>query len=276
MKNRILFYSFATLILLGFTSCANSLELLLRSDDYQLKYKKAIELYEARKFSKAQQLFEQIQMAFRGTMQDDTVQYFTALTNYRLFDFVTAEDNFNQFAQVFPRSSFTKNARFLQLDCMYQSTYRYELDQVPSQKAIAAIEEFQYDYPLSEYNTECQYMLDDLYGRLDRKGFESAKIYYTIEDYKAASFALKESLKDNPDSRYREDILYYVVAANYKYANNSLPNLQRERFLNLIDEYYNFISEFPDSKYRKEVDDMFKHAQKVTTSKNKITKEDGE
>jgi outer membrane protein assembly factor BamD len=45
--------------------------------------------------------------------------------------------------------------------------------------------------------------------------------------------------------------------------------MQRERFLNVIDEYYNFISEFPDSKYRKEVDVMFKKAQQVTTRNNK-------
>ncbi len=274
MKNCILFCT--ALILLGFSSCANQHELLLRSNDYDLKYKKAIEYYEARKYSKAQQLFEQIQVAFKGTNKDDTVQYFSALTNYRLNDYVMAEENFNQFAQVFPRSPFTKTARFLRLDCMYEGTYRYELDQLPTQKAIAAIEEFQYDYPDNEYATVCQYMLDDLYGRLDRKGYESAKIYYTIEDYKAASYALKESLKENPESRYREDILYYVVASNYKYADNSLPELQRERFLNLIDEYYNFISEFPDSKYRKEVDGMFKRAQQATTNKNKIKQEDGE
>jgi outer membrane protein assembly factor BamD len=111
-------------------------------------------------------------------------------------------------------------------------------------------------------------MLDDLYNRLDRKAYESAKLYYTIEDYKAATHALKETLKDNPESSYREDILYYIVAANYHYANNSIPALQRERFLNLIDEYYNFISEYPDSRYRREMDTMFKRAQQFTTRNN--------
>lgn len=258
-----------TLCAFGFASCVSPYETLLRSNDYEMKYQKALEYFEARKYTKAEQLLEGLVMAYQGTSRDDTLQYFYALCKYHLNDYVMAEDSFNKFTTVFPRSPFTKNARFLRLDCLYESTYRYELDQLPSQKAIAAIEEFLYDYPNNEYAVVCQYMLDDLYNRLDQKGFESAKIYYTIEDYKAASYALKEALKMKPESRYREDILYYTVAASYKYAFNSLPELQRERYLNVIDEYYNFISEFPDSKYRKEVDGMFKKAQQVTTKNKK-------
>ena len=79
---------------------------------------------------------------------------------------------------------------------------------------------------------------------------------------------MKETLKNNPESRYREEVLYYIVAANYQYASNSVPEMQRERFLNVIDEYYNFISEFPDSEYRKEVDNMFRKAQNFTSRHN--------
>jgi outer membrane protein assembly factor BamD len=55
--------------------------------------------------------------------------------------------------------------------------------------------------------------------------------------------------------------MYYIVAANYHYADKSIPEKQKERFLLFVDEYYNFISEFPDSKMRKEVDGMFEKAQ---------------
>lgn len=259
---------FIALSLLCGTSCVSQHEMLIRSTDHQLKYEKAMEFFEARKYTKALQLYDQIAMTFRGTTKDDTLQYFTALTNYHLSDFVTAGDQFNNFAQIFPRSPFTKMARFLRLDCMYETTYRYELDQLPSTNAIAAIEEFRYDFPRSEFDQTCLNMLDDLHDRLERKSFESAKLYYTIEDYKAAQYALKQSLKENPDSRYREDVLYYIVAASFKYAENSLSSLQRERFLNVIDEYYNFVSEFPDSHYRKDVESMFKKAQNVTTRTN--------
>jgi outer membrane protein assembly factor BamD len=129
---------------------------------------------------------------------------------------------------------------------------------------MAAISEFLYDYPNTEYLVKCKDMLVDLQERIDRKSYEAAKIYFTIEDYKAATFALKNAIKENPDNRYREDIMYYLVVSHYKYANQSIIGKQRERYLALIDEYYNFISEFPESKYKKELDGMFKKAQEET------------
>ena len=268
MKRKFLTLLFCTTVLAA--SCVNQFEALMRSTDYQLKFRKAIEYFEARRYSRSQPLLEQLQMVYRGTQQDDTLQFYLGLSNYHLFDYVTAEENFRQFVEIFPRSPFTKSARFLRLDCMYQNTYRYELDQQPSHATIAAIEEFLYDYPQSEYREACHSMLDDLYHRLEKKSFESAKLYYTIEDYKAATHALKETLKENPESRYREEIMYYIVAAQYQYAANSMPELQRERFLNLIDEYYNFISEFPDSKHPREVENMFRRAQQFTTKKSNL------
>jgi len=169
------------------------------------------------------------------------------------------------FTQVFPRSPFTEKARFLRIDCLLDMTFRWELDQMPTHKAIAVINEFLYDYPSSEYVDRCKEFLNDLNERLERKSFEAAKLYYKIEDYRAAAYALKNVLRDNPDNRYREDIMYYIVASSYKYAINSIQFRQRERFLSVIDEYYNFISDYPESKYTNELAGMFRRAQRATT-----------
>jgi outer membrane protein assembly factor BamD len=245
-------------------SCSSKFEILYKSADVDLKYKGAFEYYNQKKYKKAADLFEQILIATKGTLRDDTVQFHLGLSNYHWGDLEKAEANFDQFTKVFPRSPFTEEARFLRLDCLYQSTYRYELDQIPSYTAMAAINEFLYDYPNSNYLVKCKDMFVDLQERLDRKSYEAAKIYYIMEDYKAATFALKNAIKENPDNRYREDIMYYLVISHFKYADKSIKSKQKERFLALIDEYYNFISEYPDSKYRKELDGMFSKAQKET------------
>ena len=138
---------------------------------------------------------------------------------------------------------------------------------MPAYKAMSAINEYVYEHPNSTNLKRCRDMLVELQERLDKKSFEAAKLYYTIEDYKAAAYSLKNVLKDNADNQYREDVMYYIVAANYQYASNSIPSKQHERFLVLIDEYYNFISEYPESKYRKEVDQMFAKSQNYTNKK---------
>ena len=245
-------------------SCSSRFEMLYKSADVDEKYKGAFEYYNQKKYKKAVDLFEQILIATKGTMRDDTVQFYVGLSNYKWGDLQAAEANFDSFTKVFPRSPFTEEARFLRLDCLYQSTYRFELDQIPTYTAMAAISEFLYDYPNSDYLVKCKDTLVDLQERLDRKSYEAAKIYHTIEDYKAATFALKNAIKENPDNRYREDIMYYLVVSHYRYAEQSVKEKQRERYLALTDEYYNFISEYPESKYRKELDGMFNKAQAET------------
>ena len=51
--------------------------------------------------------------------------------------------------------------------------------------------------------------------------------------------------------------------SSYKYAQLSVQEKQKERYLTFVDDYYNFIGEIPDSHYRKELDSVYKKAQKA-------------
>lgn len=257
IKIAVLFLALA----LSASSCKSQYDMLLKSNDVDEVYRGAFQYFNAGKYLKAAELFDKLLLSVRGTNRDDTVQFYLGLSNYRYSDYIIAEANFNQFISVFPRSPFTEEAKYLRVECLYGSTYRFDLDQLPTYKAMSAINLFLYEYPNSTYLKRMRDMLVDMQERLDRKSFESAKIYYTIEDYKAAAYALKNVLRENADNQYREEVLYYIVAANYQYAINSIPSKQKERFLSLVDEYYNFISEYPDSKRRKETDQMFERAQ---------------
>ena len=106
-------------------------------------------------------------------------------------------------------------------------------------------------------------MLTDLKERLDHKAYESARLYYKMEDYKASRVAFRNILKDNSDNVYREDILYYIAMSSYKYAQLSVASKQKERYMTFIDDYLNFIGEIPESKYTKELKVMYARAQKA-------------
>ena len=257
----------SAVMLLAFQSCKSQYELMLESHDIPAKYKMAFDLFDAGKYAKAAGMFESLKIAVGGTAQDDTVQYYTAYSHYCYGDMAAAEQAFESFINVYPRSPFADKARFMYLDCLYSSTYRYELDQTPTYKALAAIANYLIDYPDSEYAAQCHAMIDRLEERLDRKEYESAKLYYTIEDYKAAHYALKLVLKEDADNVYREDIMYYTVMSAYKYAVNSVAARQRDRYVTFTDDYFTFVSEFPDSKYRKELDGLAAKVQNILNKK---------
>ena len=248
----------AALALCAVAACKTGYEALLESADQDAKFAAAMSYFDEGKFNRSAQLFESLAAISSGTERDDTVQFYWGLANYRQRDYWTAETNFENFMQNFPRSPFAEQAEFFYIDCLFRGTYRYELDQAPTYKAITGISHYISGYPDSDKIVICKKMLDDLEERLDRKAYENARIYYKMEDYKASRVALRNVLKDDADNRYREDILYYTAMSSYKYAFLSVPDKQKERYLVFMDDYLNFVGEYPESHYRPELDRLYK------------------
>ncbi len=256
MKRLIPFFALA-LLSAGVFSCKGQFDTLLESGSADEKFDAAFAYFNAGRYSRAAKLFESLAVLTGGTERDDTVQFYWGLSNYRGKDYYTAETNFERFLREFPRSPFAAQAEFLHVNCLYKSTLRYELDQTPTYKALTALNEYLIGH-MDDINADaCRRMIDDLNGRLDKKAFENARLYYKMEDYKASRVAFRNILKDDAENRYREDILYYTAMSSYKFAALSVPSMQKERFLVFIDDYLNFIGEYPESAHRKELDVLY-------------------
>ena len=262
MKYFKLFLAVA-LALWAAASCKSEYQTLLEGYDEDAKFAAAFDYFNQGKFSKAAQLFESLSVTTNGTERDDTIQFYWGLSNYRYKDFYTAETNFKDFIEKYPRSPFAEEAGYLRIDCLYNSSLRYELDQSSSVQTISAIGEYLTNYPQTQHLDACRDILMDLGERMDRKAYEGAKLYYKMEDYLASRIALKNVLKDDADNKFREEILYYAAKSSYKYAQLSVPEKQRERYLTFVDDYLNFVGEFESSVYRREMDVLYKRAQRA-------------
>ena len=259
MRNLI----FAIVTLCAVCACKSQYELLLNSNDADSKYEAAFMYFNNGKYVKSAALFESLSILTDGTERDDTVKYYWGLSNYKAKDYYTADANFESFVESYPRSPFASEARYLRLDCLFRQTLRYELDQTPTYKALSAISEYLVEFPSSSHVQTCRDMLVDLNERLDRKAYEAAKLYYKMEDYLAARVAFRNVLKEDSENIYREDILYYIAISSYKYASLSVPEKQKERYLTFVDDYFNFVGELPDSHYRRELDVIYRRAQRA-------------
>ncbi|MBO5107531.1 MAG: outer membrane protein assembly factor BamD [Bacteroidales bacterium] len=264
----------AALAIVAFSSCKSQYELLLNSNDADAKYEAAFKYYNEGKYSKAGSLFESLSVLTNGTERDDTVRFYWGLSNYKFKDYYTAETNFSNFLESYPRSPFASEARYLRIDCLYRSTLRYELDQTPTYKAITEISEYIIEDPRTPHLQACRDMLQTLNDRLDKKAYESARLYYKMEDYLASRVAFRNVLKDDAENIYREDILYYIAMSSYNYAHNSVQSKQKERYLTFLDDYLNFVGEIPESHYRKELDNVYRKAQKALGKDVAVENED--
>lgn len=268
-----LFLVSALVLMLG-TSCSKY-EKLLKGSDNEAKYKAALKYYNKGKYKKAIPLFDAAVLANRGTPRDDTTNFYMAKSYYLDKDPFTAEYYFGSFKNTFPRSPFAEEAAYLQGVCLYEASYRPELDPSPTYKALTVFSEFTYAYPNSAWNEEADLMTDDLANRLVEKQFNSGRFYYRVEDYKAAIVSLKNTLKDYPDTKHREETLYLILRSNYLYASNSIREKQVERYQKTVDEYYNFISEYPESKYIRSAKSMYeKSLVGIEADRGKISKKE--
>lgn len=248
-----------TLLLVGFgflLSCSEY-QKVLKSNDYNLKYETAVKLYEEEEYYKAQTLFDELVSIFKGTDKAEDILFYYADCYYQQRDYILGAYYFDNFAKTFPYSDKTETAAYTAAYCYFLNSPRPSLDQTDTKKAIDAMQLFINKFPDSEYVKDANDIIAQLRNKLEEKSYENAKMYYKLADYHAASITLKNSIKDFPDSEYREEILYLIVKSSFLLAEMSIRDKQGERYQNTISEYYVFIDEYPESKYIKEVEKMY-------------------
>jgi len=260
---------FTLLLALLIISCSRY-EKLLKSSDYNLKYKKAFEYYNEGEYVRASSLFDQISAVFRGSNKADSVYFYQAMSYFHQNDFILAGHYFESFVKTYGNSSFAEDASFYKAFCYYKTSPRPSLDQVSTIQAIQSFQLFIIKYPNSPRAEECRKLINELREKLVEKSFMSAKLYFDLEDYKASLVALNTSLTEFPDSKFREDIMFLILKSSYLLAYNSIEKKKKERYQASLDEYYSFIAEFPDSKYRKEADKMYESSSKILKIDNDL------
>lgn len=267
MRKSLLTILFSVLL---FSSC-NEYNNLLKSDDYDYKYEAAKSFYTQGKYSKAYTILEDLYMLMKGTERGEESLYMLGMCYYNINDFETASLYLDRYTKSYTKGTYTELARYFDAKANYLSSPDERLDQSPTYSAINKIQEFLDFYPYSKLREDATNMLYELQDRLVQKEFDSAELYYNLGSYtgnctnggsnfQACIITAENALKTYPYTALREDLYMMILRARYKLANSSVDEKLDERYRETIDEYYGFKNEFPESKYMKEADNIFKHA----------------
>ena len=256
---------------LGILSGCGEYEKLLKSRDFQAKYDAGLKYYENGDFARAGTLFDQVANVFRGTTKADTVKYYQAKAYYGQRDYMMAGYYFSELSQTYASSVYLEEADFMVGYCFYKRSPRAELDQETTYQAITYLQMFMSRYPTSERIAEARAIIEEMSDKLVEKSFISARLYYDLGYYKSAILALRNSLIDYPDTKYREELMFLILKSSYLLADNSIPSLQRERFQEAIDEYLSFIGEFPEGPHTREANRMYEASSKFLDNTNTQT-----
>lgn len=252
-------------VLLLFSSCSEY-NRVQKGRNMDAKLDLAIRLYKKGQYFKALPLLEELITIYRGTKKAEETYYYYAYTNYQIGDYESAAFDFENFTRTFPSSEFAEECAYMKAYCFYMSSPEYSLDQTNTMKAINAMQLFADRYPTSTRLEQCNKLIDQLRYKLEMKSYDTAQLYYNMEDYKAAVTTFKNLLVDFPGTRFKEDAMFKALKASYLLAMNSIEEKKQERYNETLLAYSEFVNAFPESKNRSKADDIYGETMKKLDS----------
>lgn len=241
---------------------------ILKSTDPELKYNKAIEYFDKGDFMRASTLFDEISSYYKGTERSEQVLNYIAKSYMGQKDYYSASEYYKTYVKTYPKGQYIAEAKFMIGYCYYLDSADARLDQKSTYNAISALQEFIDIYPESERVQEAIRLLDEMTNKLAYKYFINAKLYfdlgnYLANNYESAVITAQNALIKFPNSTVREELSMIILEAKYEQAVQSFKELQMDRYRNTIDEYYNYINEFPNGKLRKQAEKILNESKKI-------------
>ncbi|MCD8029384.1 MAG: outer membrane protein assembly factor BamD [Bacteroides sp.] len=263
MKKNILL---ALLTVLLLSSCGEYNK-LLKSTDYEYKYEAAKTYFAQGKYNRSATLLNELITILKGTDKAEESLYMLAMSYYNQKDYVTAAHTFMTYFNTYPRGQYTELSRFHAGKALYMDSPEARLDQSGTYQAIQQLQLFLEYFPESSKKQEAQDIMFELQDKLVRKELLSARLYYNLGNYLGNNYlscviTAQNALREYPHTQYREELSILVLRSRYEMAIHSVEERRDERYRETIDEYYAFRNEFPESKYLREAERIFKDSVK--------------
>ena len=249
---------------------------LQKHGDTEDKYEFAKACYVQGRYGTATEVFNELVLATRNSYYAEECLYMLAMSAYKDGDNETAAGTFRKYYQSYPQGIYVEDAHYYCGLALYESIPDPRLDQTTTQQAILELDAFLERYPYTRLKRQTEQMIERLQDHLVEKEYLQAKLYYDLggyimnsthggSNYQACIVTSENALKDYPyaSSERREQFMLLILRSRFNLARLSVEERRVERFRETVDEYYNFVGEFPESKNLAEAQGYFRKSQKA-------------
>lgn len=260
-------YLLITLVFICLLSSCSEYTKVLKSKDINYRFEYAKRAFEKKKYSQAYTILTDLITPLRGKPQGEEALYLLARSYYESKDYLNSGLYFKTYYQRYPKGKYAEDSRFYSGYGYYLDSPDPQLDQSITIKGIEELQSFLEYFPRSEHTSTAQNAIFELQDKLTLKDLQNAQLYYNLgnflgNNYRSAIIVAQNALKSYPYSKYKEDFELLILKAKFQEAKQSIAERQADRYREVIDEYYSFINNFPDTPNRKEADAIFKIASK--------------
>lgn len=240
---------------------------VLKSNDVDYKFDYAKRAFEQRKFTQSTTLLEPLIVPLRGGPKGEEALFLLAMSYYENKDYLNSGINFKTYYSRYPKGKFAELARFYSGYGYYLDSPDPQLDQTMTVKAIEELQGFIDYFPNSDKVTIAQNAMFEMQDKLTLKELQNAQLYYNLgnymsNNYESAIITAQNALKTYPYSKYREDFEMLILKAKYQEARQSVEEKKQDRYQDVVDEYFSFINNYPESKNRGEADNIYNLARR--------------
>jgi outer membrane protein assembly factor BamD len=252
---------FAAVLLATVLVSCQGIGKVLKNKDPQYKLRMAEQYFATKKYTYAQQLYEDVMPFFKTGPEFEDIYYKYAYTAYYQRDYINAENLFKTYLEVFPNSARAEEMDYMRAFSFYKQSPKPELDQTATIKAMGMMQTFINTHPGSARIKEATEIIDICRAKLETKDFKAAQLYYDMGQYRAASVAFNTLLNDYPETTKGDTYKMMAIKAFYQFTELSVEDKKGERFEQVIDECNEFMDRFPQSPFSKEVEKYLHLAQ---------------
>lgn len=233
---------------------SKSISKILKNPDPAYKLRIAEQFFVKKKYSKAQQVYEDVMPYYKTGKEFEDIYYKYAYCAYYQGDYMNSENLFKSYLEIFPNSAKAEEVDYMRAYSYYKQSPKPELDQTSTVKAMGMMQTFINTHPGSTRNKEANEIIDICRAKLEIKDYKSALLYYDIGQFRAAGVAFTTLLNTYPESLRADEYKLMIIKAYYKFAEMSIEEKKVERFEQVVSECYDFTDRFPESKLKKEAD----------------------
>lgn len=240
---------------------------VLKSRDVDYKFEYAKKAYDQKKYMQAITLLGDIIQPLRGGEKGEEALFLLAMSYYENKDYMNSGVYFKTYYTRYPKGKFAELARYYSGYGYYLDSPDPQLDQTSTIKAIEELQGFLDYFPRSDKVTTAQNAIFEMQDKLTLKELQNAQLYYNLgnflgNNYRSSIITSQNALKNYPYSKYREDFELLILKSKYQEARQSVDEKREDRYQDVIDEYYSFINNFPDSKNKKEAENIYNIARR--------------
>ena len=254
LKNlKYLIFILSVVVLIG---CSEYSKVLKKGtlDEKQAYANKA---YKKKDYVRALPLYEELLAAYRGKPESEEIYFYYCYSNYGQGQYELAAYHFKNFTENYFNSKHSEECAFMYAKSIYKQTKPYFLDQTSTQKAIDEVQLFLNVYPESIYKEEGNNIITELRGLLQNKAFQTAMLYYKIEDYKASILCFKNAIKAFPDIENKDEIEYLILKSSYMFAKYSVIEEKSIRYESVFSYYKEYFNKRTPSPFEAQAKDIY-------------------